>query len=839
MAEHDLAHFRIEQFKSEHDYSPPSIDLSGKSSGRDRKIHGPALQSELAAAFAAAHAVLTARDSEARTESAGVYLEVESAIGDRLPDLNWPSQHIRLGALRVNEEGSQLGALFVPASAEHFLAAKVTEYTRESTAKGKPRHEDRFAPLEAIRAGTVDSLWTDNRPMTSDIAERFWWECWCVRNLSADLVHAADRMRLRVSDRRLYFPESAVIPVYANRDEMTQLLQRTDAIEELRQATDTPAFFTVTARKEQHLWIEDLVSRVDAPPEIAPAVCILDSGVSAAHPLLTQALDTADCLSVDKSWGVDDHEKSGHGTNMAGSVLYGDLTYPLADAGRVSLEFRLESVKFLSPPGLPETDPMSYGAITQSAVSEAEIKNPKRQRVVCMAVTNLDVSGERPSSWSSAIDQCCAGVMNGDEQNEHGEPPRRLMFVSAGNVPDSSDPEEISDLEEFPVEDPAQAWNAVCVGGFTDKAEIAPEDKLPGWHAVAGVGDHSPYSRISVDWDHSLTPIKPEIVFEAGNRAVSENQLEILAGVDSLSLLTTGKDFLQEPLVTFWATSPATAQAARMAAQIMARHPDLWPETVRALMVHSAEWTPAMLKRFDDCGSKADRISLARNFGYGVPRLDRAVASARNDLALIAQTYIKPYKRERRLDSKGHSTPGEPTFDDVHYYELPWPRRTLEELEGTNVRLKVTLSYFIEPSPGRSAPVTPALYQSFGLRFDLKRKRETRELFHKRVNRLERDAAKLPTADPDSGWTFGSKSVAAGSMHCDVWEGPAVDLAARDLIAIYPVGGWWRYRTHLKRYDSQARYALIISITADGEDSNLYEEIQNQIAVAVETKIAT
>ncbi len=139
-----------------------------------------------------------------------------------------------------------------------------------------------------------------------------------------------------------------------------------------------------------------------------------------------------------------------------------------------------------------------------------------------------------------------------------------MFFVSAGNVPDASDPDEISDLDEFPVEDPAQAWNVLTVGGFTDKIDISSSGGYAAWKAVAAVGDLSPYSRISTDWDHSRTAIKPEIVFEAGNKAISPEGTELLSGVDSLSLLTTGRDFTRESLSTFWAISPATAQAAGM-----------------------------------------------------------------------------------------------------------------------------------------------------------------------------------------------------------------------------------------------------------------------------------
>jgi hypothetical protein len=834
-----LKHVRIEGFRSQANFSPPGRDLSGSGFKRNRDIHGPRLDAELASALAAAHDLLTDRDPQVQTGSAGVYLAVESAEGAKLPDLNWSSKNIRLGALRINESGAEVGTLFVPRIAEEFLTRKVEEYAHQNTPQQKPKHEKKFAPVETFRAATLESLWTDQRALPETQEERIWWECWCWSDRTGNLLLAARRLNLRASDRRLLFPEINVIPIYATRREFDRLVQNTDAIEEVRRASDTPTFFTATVRREQNPWVGDLVDRIEAPDSNGPAVCILDGGVARAHPLLAAALDPSDCLTIDASWGVDDQLHHVHGYIMGGAVLYADLIYPLADQRIVTLDFVLESVKFLPPPGFQPNDPLSYGAITQAAVALPGINKPDRPRVFCMAVTNQDVSGERPTSWSAAIDQICAGTMPGDEADAAGEPPRRLFFVSAGNVPDESNPDAVSDLDEFPIEDPAQAWNAIAVGGFTDKVDLADEEGLAGWSAVAKAGDHSPYSRISTDWRHDRTPIKPEIVFEAGNRAISSSGRELLSGVDSLSLLTTGRDFLEQPLVTFWATSPATAQAAGMAGVLMARQPDLWPETIRALIVHSAEWTPAMRERLRTCTGKKACIALARQFGYGVPSLDRALASAQNDLALVAQANIHPFKRERRLNTQGRWMLGLPTFRDVHYYELPWPRQTLEALGEQDVVLKVTLSYFIEPSPGESAPVTPTRYQSFGLRFELKRPGETAAVFRQRINRLERGEIQLPETEHDPRWIFGSRSVAAGSLHCDVWVGPGAELAARDVIAIHPVGGWWRDRPHLRRYDSRTRYCLVVSIASKEAEVELYTEIANLIGLGIDIEIGT
>lgn len=131
---------------------------------------------------------------------------------------------------------------------------------------------------------------------------------------------------------------------------------------------------------------------------------------------------------------------------------------------------------------------------------------------------------------------------------------------------------------------------------------------------------------------------------------------------------------------------------------------------------------------------KTARYPLLRRFGHGVPDFARASASAINHLALIAENEIQPFRMVRDKSGKKHKK-----FGDCHYYKLPWPTDVLEGLGEQDVRLKLTLSYFIEPNPGRFAAIDPQRYQSFGLRFDLKRRAETEQDFVERVNALERD----------------------------------------------------------------------------------------------------
>jgi hypothetical protein len=155
------------------------------------------------------------------------------------------------------------------------------------------------------------------------------------------------------------------------------------------------------------------------------------------------------------------------------------------------------------------------------------------------------------------------------------------------------------------------------------------------------------------------------------------------------------------------------------------------------------------------------------------------------------------------------------------------------------VGLKVTLSYFIEPNPGASASVDPQRYQSYGLRFDLRRKLEAVSDYVERVNALEReDPLGRATVSPDDERRmFGPQSVSAGSLHCDVWRGPAADLAARDIICVKPIVGWWRDRVSPEVCNKQTRYSLVVTLRRPQLNVDLYTPISNVVQTNVDTEI--
>ena len=814
---YDLPHIDLSRRLQAAPFTSAASNQIGAGTPRSREEHGEKLRGELAASYRAFDA---ARREDPRLDPPqGAFLEVELKRGSRVEVVERKKAGIQPGAVKLESNENRIVGLYVADESREIFADILREYQQgELTPGGKPQRKDFVEPIESIRAARLETFWTDDPSRLPPPGRQMWWEVWCVPAFEDELEQLIARLGARTGDReqRLYFPEHVVLAVLADRATIELMLFARLSIVELRRANDSPAFFLDDIdRDEQRDVCEELSERTEWPGMDVPAVCLLDTGVNRAHILIEPTLAEADMAAVKAEWGVAD-SPHGHGTGMAGLALFGDLAPHLAGVDVPSLSHRLESVKILPPDGFDPTEERLYGAYTKQAVALPETERPDRRRVFCLAVTNEDRTGKRPTTWSAAIDQEAAGVTEVGERV-----PPRLFVVSAGNAPNEITMDRIADPDTLEIEDPAQAWNAITVGGYTDLINIQ-EPEFKDYSPYASAGNISPYTRTSTRWLQGKAPFKPDIVMEAGNRVVSPARTDTY-DADSLALLSTGPNTDQHPLVSFRATSAATAQAARLAARLMAEYPHYWPETIRALMIHGAEWTTFMKDALTAAGAKSAAYLLLRSYGHGVPTFERASASARNHLAMISEAEIQPYSRS----GKG--------MNECHFYSLPWPRAALESLGEQDVTLKITLSYFVEPNPGSSAAFDPYRYQSFGLRFDLKRRSETAVNFAKRLNKQAWEQPKdRPSTDPDGDrWLFGTQSMSAGSLHSDEWTGPAVNLLSRNIICIKPVGGWWKDRAKADVRGRKARYSLVLSLRSQDSEIDLYTPISTMIEAEV------
>ena len=102
----------------------------------------------------------------------------------------------------------------------------------------------------------------------------------------------------------------------------------------------------------------------------------------------------------------------------------------------------------------------------------------------------------------------------------------------------------------------------------------------------------------------------------------------------------------------------------------------------------------------------------------------------------------------------------------------------------------------------------------------MRRPQETQQRMIDRLSAAEwptengRKKRPFETIMDDRNWDLGPEKVSVlGSIHSDAWEGTAAQLASSNLIGVYPVGGWWRYRKDRKIVEKPARYSLIVSIS--------------------------
>ncbi|NJL26471.1 MAG: S8 family peptidase [Thermoanaerobaculia bacterium] len=764
----------------------------------------------------------------------GVYLDFEALSGwelalsslesNRSQD---PKKRIEVVAVRQAHSSRQHAAVFVPeGKIKHFLG-QLEKYARETPKrKGEARHENTYDRVASLRLATLRALWTDDEaayPATD--YDPIWWEIWLRRSDGAELSRLyafAALANLRLGERRIQFDDRIVTLVFGSADQLSASLDVLNDLAEVRRAKELATFFIQQAAKDQAEWVNELADRVESAGQDAPAVCVLDTGVARHHPLLAGALAADDCHAVDVSWGTYDHE--GHGSEMAGLALYPDFISALAGSERVVLRHGLETVKILPPTG--SNNPDLYGAITASGASRPEIQAPKRRRVFLMAVTTRDSRDRgQPTSWSAAVDALAAG-RSFDPSNkgliyfDESEATRqRLFVVSAGNVEGGAlEPVHLDRSDSEPVHDPAQAWNALTVGAHTEKAVIT-DPTWSGWSPVAPAGELSPWSTTSMTFGRQW-PIKPDVVMEGGN-VVRDAAGNVDFPCDDLCLLTTYFKPAEKPFVSTWATSAAAAQVARIAASVSAVYPDLWPETIRGLVVHSAEWTATMKAHLAGASGKAARAQLVRRYGFGVPSLERALKSADNAVTLLVQDSLRPF-----ADGK---------MREIHFYELPWPREVLASLGDANVRVRVTLSYFVEPNPGRRGWQRKHRYQSHGLRFSVKGPTESVDEFHKRLNQmaLAEEEGRPSTGSDSENWYLGDRARNRGSLHSDILTGFAADIAERGVIAVYPVTGWWKEVRKRDQRERDARYALLVSIETDAVDTDIWTPIAFQVGVPV------
>ncbi|MGK8487088.1 S8 family peptidase [Nocardia asiatica] len=701
----------------------------------------------------------------------------------------------RSGAVVVGiEQGQALVHIRTDARA---LRRKIEQYRDSETKKGAPRNEPLIARIEQLRAPTLSDLSLGELDDDEvDLRASYWVELW---TLGGRLATATDRARVQReigwlaqlgghigAPARFGGTERDIYLVRLTGEVLAELPGLVPEVYELHFA---PRVRLVEAVRQGEA-IGAVPAAVEELRDGAAVVAVHDTGISAEHPYLKPVLIGSHSVVPGEPDTTDRH---GHGTEMAGIATYPDYLQGVA-AGSLRPQNWLVGIRLIATPGVGphDDDPGLWAERTENAIKRAEAIAAGKE-----VVHSLSVGAENPlgvrTAWSIGVDRL---AWNGGVG--------RIIVVAAGNVPDAALALEPGDYPganfAHPMCQPAQAWNALTVGGFTDLdgPPAAGTGVYP--QPLAPRGGISPYS--ATDVGGSARPIKPDIVKEAGNTAPGGGLAN--CGSEHLSLWTTSHQHSSGRLsIQTWATSPAAASAAADIAILARQHPAFSPAALRALYVHTARWTQTMVTQFPD------RKERVRAVGFGVPNLSAALGAASNRPVFIYEGQLAPGKRQAQM------------------LRVPLPDSFLSDHAELSVRLAITLACFIEPTE------TGRRYAGGRLKWEMQGPAETEQQLRNRVNALASNAS--GNDDVGSGqsyrWKVGRQLRSRGTLQHDYADLEASELAGDRLLAVYPTLGWWEDREETKNLSIP--YCVVISVDFGDQDVDIYAAIQAQISNSV------
>ena len=575
-----------------------------------------------------------------------------------------------------------------------------------------------------------------------------------------------------------------------------------------------------------------------APDANAPAICVIDSGVQEAHTFIQPAIDqaTSYCFLPGKSSDeVSDYvAPGGHGTRVAGAVLYGENVAP---NGTLQLPFWIQNARVLD-----ENNSMPVEMFPPEAVRtvvERFHQGPRETRIF-----NHSINASAPcrtqymSAWAAEIDLLCATY--------------DILFVqSAGNLPLSGNNpqpgvrDHLAAGRDYPaflyeassrIANPGQSLQALTVGSV---AYGSLEDG--GWRTFARErGYPSAFSRSGFSiWN----VIKPEVVEYGGdNVRTATVPPDVQAGgriAAACPELIRSTMFPPGPPVDRdeTGTSFSAPKVARIAAELQRVLPDEPALLYRALIVQSARWPTwaerlfTELRRLDPRHDQVRRQRLIeqasriiRCIGYGVPNQEAATVNTDHRTTFIT-------KGETQIHAS-----------ECHVYQVPIPPQLRGQADEFDIRIEATLSYVAQPRRTRRN-----LRRYLSTWVDWKSSKLGEGINDFRVRALkeeENDTEPLPGSvlpwtlheKSDAGWIRDTRRN-SGTVQKDWAIVKSNTLPDHFCIAVVGHQGW----SHDP--DSAARYALAVTFEILGQEISIYDplrtaviELQEQVEAEIESE---
>lgn len=364
----------------------------------------------------------------------------------------------------------------------------------------------------------------------------------------------------------------------------------------------------------------------EPPPEGAPSITVVDTGLTAAHPLLAPAV--GETIGVPPMIRADD--TNGHGTGVAGIAVYGDVRAH-AEARRFRPDIWVHSAKVVNDAGRFD-ERLLVASQIRHAIEHFHAIHGCRVFNLSLGDRRLVYGGGKVGSWAAALDELAREL-------------DVVIVVSAGNLeyvpPPGEDVE--SHLIRFPgylIEDasrivePANAAIALTVGSIVHAAGVPSEEYYGvSMQPVGSADEPSPFTRCGPGVGGSM---KPDLCDYGGNLMFDGVARRVSTTWPQTSLLTLNSHYLDNLFTTAAGTSYSTPRVAFKAAHALRLFPDASANLIRALLASSAIIPAAAIERLRPLGPDA----CLRVCGLGVPDLVRAATSDDNRVIQYADATI-------------------------------------------------------------------------------------------------------------------------------------------------------------------------------------------------------
>lgn len=379
------------------------------------------------------------------------------------------------------------------------------------------------------------------------------------------------------------------------------------------------------------------------PPEDAPAIAVLDAGLSTGHPLLKNAIgDAQGYLGPDHQ--PHDNPPLWHGTFVSGLALYGDVQKNIEN-GQFIPQLQLFSGKVFKDDGSDQTEFVEKAV--DRAVRELHLQYRCRVFNLSYGDANKVYDGRHVRGLAYTLDRLTrelgvlfvvpTGNLHPKElpSHPHREYPEYLLHANARLV------------------DPATALNVLTVGGLTRHVATHNAQRYPGTIEdipIAQAADLPfPLGRSGFSIGGA---IKPDLVDHAGNIAVMRSGGRTVH--NGLGIISACGDFASGRLFAEnIGTSYAAPQVAHRAACLLKEMPDASANLLRVVLSAHARWPESCIDLLNSTKDIEGKKRLLQLIGYGRIDDEALYRSMKQTITLVSEDSI--------------------ANDKCHFYELPIP----------------------------------------------------------------------------------------------------------------------------------------------------------------------